>query len=181
MGSFVSQPFGAKGRQSRAEEQESRAGRRLLGFGSDLFTQTAGLRIGTVDILQRVLAGERPETFRVFAPEREAVESQFRNVRENILATMPARGGQLSRLLAEAEVGRARTLGELEADVRRRGMEQALGVGFGVPGTAFAGIQGAGGIFGTAAGRAQQDVQAKNQSIGQIAGIAAGLGGLAAI
>jgi hypothetical protein len=116
---------------------------------------------------------------RVFAPEREAIEAQFRRARENVLSSTPMRGGQLNRSLADLEIARAMGVSGLESDVRRQAFNQALGVGFQIPALSISGLGAAGGIYGQAANRALQETQQKNQSIGSIAGIAAaaGMGG----
>ena len=173
----MSRGWTGKARADRAERREEQVGQRVRDISTELYGSTAGLRSGTVDVLNRVLAGERPEQMRVFAPERETVEQQFRRARENIVATTPNRGGQLNQLLADTDRARAQTLGGLEADVRRRAFDQALATGFQVPTLSLAGLGSAGGIFGNAATRSAGDVAAKK---GGGAGAAGSIGGAAA-
>lgn len=176
MGNF-GRPFTAKGRINRAERQETSIAEQQQGIGEQLMAQTAPLRNQTVDTLNRILAGERPENFRIFAPERQAVENQFRNARENIIASTPARGGQLSRLLSDAEFARASSLGQLEADIRRQAFNQALGVGFAAaPATSLGAFQNAAQTFGTVANRNETGAMGKNSAFGSVFGSAAAMG-----
>jgi len=169
----MSGAFTGKAKQHRAEVREERAGQEIRDMSRELFETTSGLRSETLGTLNRVLAGERPENFRIFAPEREAVESQFRSARENIIASSPARGGQLNRLLAGTDIARAQTLGGMEADVRRSAFEQSLGLGFQTPVVSLAGLGSAAGIFGAAANRSQQDVAGGKSGAGSLVGLAA--------
>lgn len=121
-------------------------------MGQELFGLTRPLRTDTVDTLTRVLRGERPQNFRVFAPEREALESQFTNAREATISGSPARGGAMSNQLRDLEVARALGISSQEADVSRRGFAAALETGFGTPSTALSGVLGAGNLSGQGAG-----------------------------
>ena len=164
-------PFTSKGREERASAREADATQRLEEIARQIFNQTAPLRGQTVDALSRVLAGQRPSSLRVFAPEREALESQFRRARENVLSTTPTRGGQLNRSLVDLEIARAMGVSGLESDIRRTAFTQALGTGFGIPAVSIAGLGSAAGLFGATASRSLQETQGKNQSIGTLAGI----------
>jgi hypothetical protein len=121
----------------------------LRDLAGELFGQTRPLRTTTIDTLLRVLQGERPENFRVFAPEREALEGQFRNAQANTIAQTPTRGGQLYANLNALEAQRALGVASQESDVRRNAFAQALSVGFGTPSVAFGGLGAAGNLFGT--------------------------------
>lgn len=159
-----------------AQEASQRALDRILRTqttsAEGILGQTSPLRAVTAGSLFDVLTGGRNANLRVFAPEREALESQFRQARENILATTPARGGQLNKLLADTEVARAQSIGGLESNVRQRAFEDSLRIGFGAAPTAvFPAFQGA---TGTLAGLAGQGAQL------QAAG-GAGLGSLTAV
>ena len=142
----------------------------------ELFGQTAGLRTGTLSTLEALLRGERPATMRVFAPEREAIESQFGRARENIISGTPARGGLMSRLLADVETERAQALGAQEAGVRREGFEQALRLGWGAPGTALSGLGSAAASFGGLFQSQAQLEAAEQGAKGEARGSAAMLG-----
>ena len=83
-----------------------------------ILNQTAPLRAATAGTLFDVLTGGRNSNLRVFAPERETVESQFGRARDNMLNT-GVRGGELNTSLANLNMARAQTLGGLEADVRK--------------------------------------------------------------
>jgi len=180
MGRSFGRPFRGKERVERAEAHERDLAGTQEQIAREMFGQTAGLRGGSVDTLQRVLAGERPENFRIFAPEREAVESQFRTARENIIASSPARGGQLNELLAGTDRARAQTLGGMEADIRRQAFLQALSVGFGAaPAIGLGAFQNAGQLFSTIANRNETGVMGKNSAFGSIGGQLSGMGAAA--
>jgi len=168
-------PYTAKHRADQAEKRQTDVARNIRDISQQLYGETAGLRSGTTDVLNRVLAGERPEQFRIFAPEREAVESQFRNARESILASTPARGGQLNTLLANTDLARAGTLSQMDADIRRSAFDQALRTGYGVPALSLGGLGSAGGIFGQQVAGAEGGASGKNSSAGSLVGLAAAL------
>lgn len=162
---------------NRGERRQGKAADSMYQYATELMGQTAPTREASIGTINDVLAGGRPENMRVFAPEREAVESQFHNAKENLMESIPARGGELNRRLVDLNIGRASALGGLEAGVRRDAMNQALQVGFQAPATAMAGLGNAGALYGQNAGLASQREQAEKQgvgsSIGTIAGIAA--------
>lgn len=55
--------------------------------------------------------------------ERDTLEAQFRNARENTLANSPVRGGGLGASLLNLEMGRAGAVTGLESDLSRRNQE----------------------------------------------------------
>ena len=135
--------------------------------------QTAPLRALTAGNLAAVLAGGRTDNLRVFAPEREGIESQFTNARENLVAG-GVRGGQLNQSLANLETARAQTVGGLESDVRRRAFEDALRVGFGAaPSTVFPTFQGSANVLANLAGQGANLQAAGGAGLGTSAGIGA--------
>ena len=172
-----SDPLGFDKGGNRGERRQGKAADSLLDMSTRLFESTDPARMQVLGNINGVLSGARPENMRVFAPEREAVESQFKNARENLLETIPARGGELNRRLVDLNIGRAQAIGNLEADVRRDAMNKAMQVGFGAAPTALGGLGNAGSIYGQNAALAQQREQAQKQgmgsTIGSIAGIAA--------
>lgn len=134
----IAQFFQGKDASDQAKDllgQQSEAAQRLFNMqmanAMKLQRQTGPLRTGVAGILRGVLAGGRGGPFQIFAPEREMVEQQFGRARENIVAG-GQRGGMLQRSLTDLDIGRAQTLGGMESDIRRRGFEDALRVGFGV-------------------------------------------------
>jgi len=161
-----------------AAEENTRALRQITDLSTSsaegILSQTAPLRAVTAASLFDTLTGGRNETLRVFAPEREAVESQFSRARENIIGTTPARGGQLTRALADVEVARAQSVSGLEADVRKRAFEDALRTGFQVaPATVFPTFQGATGTLAALASQGAELQAAGGAGLGQIAGLGA--------
>jgi hypothetical protein len=103
------------------------------------------------------------------APEREALETGFNQAREGILSRTPMRGGQLNQTLANLEVDRARSLGQMEAGATQQALGFATGAPFTAPGAAIAGLGSAAGQFGNIAQREQAQQSSKDQSIGQTA------------
>ena len=161
-----------------AQEANTRAMRQILDTSTTsaegILGQTAPLRSATAATLFDVLTGGRNENLRVFAPEREAIESQFGRARENIIATTPARGGQLNRTLADVEIARAQSVSGLESDVRKRAFEDALRIGFQVaPATVFPSFQGATSTLATLAGQGAELQAAGGAGLGQVAAVGA--------
>jgi len=173
--------FHGKGTVGQIEPRERQIAETEQNIANQIFNQTAGLRSSATDTLQSVLAGQRPDQFRIFAPEREAVEAQYGRARENIIATTPARGGQLSRLLTDADLARAGTLSQLEADIRRQAFNQALGVGFGAgPAVGLGAFANAAQTYGTVANRNEAGAMGKNSAFGSVIGGSAGMLGVGA-
>ncbi|OFX03530.1 MAG: hypothetical protein A3E78_08220 [Alphaproteobacteria bacterium RIFCSPHIGHO2_12_FULL_63_12] len=161
-----------------AQQENTRALRQLTDLSTTgaegILSQTAPLRSATALSLFDTLTGGRNENLRVFAPEREAVESQFGRARESIIATTPARGGQLNRALADVEVARAQSVSGLETDVRKRAFEDALRIGFQVaPSTVFSTFQGATGTLASLAGQGAELQAAGGAGLGQVAAVGA--------
>jgi len=155
-----------------AQEANARALRQITDLSQTgaegILSQTAPLRAVTAGTLFNRLTGGPIEA----APEREAIEGQFTRARENILATTPSRGGQLNRMLADVEVGRAQSVAGLESDLRKRAFEDALRIGFQVaPATVFPTFQGLAGTFGGLAGQGMELQAAGGAGLGQIAAI----------
>lgn len=160
-----------------AQERNRRDLQNLIGQttsdATGIMRQTSPLRSLTVGNLVPVLAGERTDNLRVFAPEREALESQFGRARENIIAT-GSRGGMLNRNLADLEIARAQAVGGLESDVRRRAFEDSLRIGFGAaPATVFPAFSGASNALATLSGQDQAQIASGGAGLGTSAGIAA--------
>jgi hypothetical protein len=173
--SNFARPFSGKSRAQQAEGSERQIAENEQRFGQEVFQQTSGLRSSTVDTLQQVLAGGRPANMSVFAPEREAVERQYGRARENIIATTPARGGQLNRMLTDADLARAGTLGALEADIRRNAFNQSLSLGFGAgPAIGLGAYDSSSRIFDAVANRGDQGAKGASSGAGSLAGLGAG-------
>lgn len=92
------------------------------------------------------------------APERQALEAQHKNARENIIGSTPARGSDLNRNLANLEMGRAGDIGALEANATNQALGLATDIGLGSTSTALSGLSNARAGASTIANRqAQQD------------------------
>lgn len=135
-----------------------------------LFKQSQPLRNVTFNTLMATLLGRRPVNFRVFAPEREALEAQYGHVREGILGSTE-RGGLQERLLTDAMIERAKGVVGLESDVRRNAFAQALGIATGMPQVALQGLSSAGGTYANLAAINQQANQAQGNAIGSLAAL----------
>lgn len=160
-------------RQIDALNQASNISGDQNALARSLFMQTQPLRTGTMGTLMQVLQGGNPLNMRVFAPARETLEAQYGNARQNILNTIPMRGGQLNSSLRDLEISRASSLGDMEATLRQNAFNQALGTGFGAPPTALAGMGGAANNLANVGGTQAGIANSKNSSLGSMAGLAA--------
>lgn len=135
--------------------------------------QTAPLRALTSANLASVLTGGRTDNLRVFAPEREAIETQFSNAKDNLIAG-GQRGGQLNHNLADLNTARAQSVSGLEADVRRRAFEDALRIGFGAaPQAVFPAFQGSASVLANLSGQGAAEAASGGAGLGGVAGIGA--------
>ncbi len=136
-----------------------------------ILRQTGPLRSLTATNLAQVLAGGRTDNLRVFAPEREAIEGQFTQARNNLLAT-GERGGLMSSNLNNLNIARAQAVSGLESDVRKNAFENSLRIGFGVaPSVVFPTMSNAAGLFGQQQAMAQQQQAAGGAGLGSIAAL----------
>jgi len=164
-----------------AQDKATKQLRDILGqqtsSAQGILAQTGPLRSMTASQIAAVLGGGRTEQLRVFAPEREAIESQFGRARENIVAG-GSRGGMLDRSLADVNVARAQSVSGLESDVRRKAFEDALRIGYGAaPSTVFPAFQGASSTLAMLAGQGAQQQSAAGAGLGSSAAIMALLAG----
>jgi hypothetical protein len=143
----------------------------LAALAANLYGETDTVRTALLGIFQHVLEGQRPSAMNFTGPEREAIEGQFRNARENIIENTPARGGQMNQLLGQAEIGRAQAVSGLDAEIRRAALQGATQAAFGTPGPAFQGLAGAGNTYASLAQTTAGANQAK-QDMGALAGAA---------
>lgn len=168
----------ASGLQGKSnQEKNQKALTDLLGQttsdASGILKQTSPLRSLTAANLTAVLGGGRTDQLRVFAPEREAIESQFNQARGNIIAGGTP-GGSLQRSLADLNIGRAQAVTGLESDVRRRAFEDALRIGYGAaPSTVFPAYAGAGAAYANQANAAANQQAAAGAGLGSTAAIGA--------
>lgn len=161
----------------KAQDQATKALRDILGQQTSdargIMAQTGPLRSITATNLAEVLGGGRTQDLRVFAPEREAIEGQFTQARNNLLAT-GERGGQLNSQLNQLNVARAQSVSGLESNVRQKAFEDALRIGYGVaPSVSFPAFQGASNTLSGLAGMGQQQQAAGGAGLGSVAALGA--------
>lgn len=175
LGAGSSIASGLSGKQ--AQKRNTKALEELIGQttsdATGIMRQTSPLRSITAANLIDVLSGGRTSNLQVFAPEREAIESQFGRARGNLIAGGQP-GGQLNRSMADLNIARAQSVSGLEADVRRRAFEDALRIGYGAaPAAVFPAFQGSqGALLGLASQGANQQAGA-GAGLGSIAGLGA--------
>lgn len=161
----------------KTQQQNTKALQDLIGTttsdATGIMKQTSPLRSLTAANLAAVLGGGRTDQLQVFAPEREALESQFGRAKENLIAG-GQQGGQLNRSLNDLNIARAQSVSGLEADVRRKAFEDSLRIGFGVaPSTVFPAYQGAQGALLGLSNQGAQQQAAAGSSLGSTAAIGA--------
>ena len=168
------QPFG---KRSEAQEKGAQGANQLQDMANRLFAQTDPLRQSIISQYGQLISGGTPPWLAsAFAPARDAIESQFNNVNRSITETMP-RGGGMQNALLQSQIGRAGSIGTLEATLRGQGFGQAAQAAFGSP------LQlpfQANAAMTNQAQIAAQQQQAKKQSKGQL-GQGAGMAAAAAL
>ena len=126
-----------------------------------------------------------PEAIQAFstkleAPDREAIEGQFKQVKNDVMAS-GARGGMLRRNMTLADTERARAVSSAATNARQTGIARALGL---LGPAAFPGAQTViggmsdltGGERSRAAANAQMAAQSQ-QGLGSALGMLTSLGG----
>src|SRR3990167_2176325 len=142
-------------------EQSAQAGGQLLG-------ETALTRKLVLAPIEATLLGMRPTQLPVFAPAREALESQFKVARENVIGTTPARGGQLNQALIDLEQNRAKAVAGVESDLAMKMFDTGAQIGFGAVPAGTSGLsQAVQGLSGIAQAQTARET-----------GKGAGMGGL---
>ena len=161
----------------KAQDQATKALRDILGQQTSdargIMAQTGPLRSLTAGNLASVLAGGRTDNLRVFAPERESLEGQFTQAKNNIIA-QGERGGMLDRSLADVNIARAQAVSGLESNVRQKAFEDALRIGYGVaPSVSFPAFQGASNTLSGLAGMGMQQQASGGAGLGSVAALGA--------
>src|SRR5437867_516489 len=100
----VASTISGKEAQDRAQSQLQKILNTQTSSAEGILGQTSPLRSVTTANLLDVLTGGTNANLGFQAPTREAVESQFRNARENIISSTPNQGGQLNKSLADLEI-----------------------------------------------------------------------------
>jgi len=180
--------MGKSGGGRSAQSQETEFSRQQAEIAQKIFEETTGLRTGLIGSFEERLGlpstQEGPladaSLFGPTAPERETLESQFTNARENILSRTPTRGGQLNETLADLETDRARAVTGLDVAASREALALGQGVAFGAPAQAISGLGGAASQFGVAATRGAQASAAAGQGAGSLVGTLGSAGLLSA-
>lgn len=135
--------------------------------------------VGPGQLLSFLETGALPEALDIpFTATRENLEDQFSVAREQLLSTIPARGGQLNALLAELGTSRARAVGELPLralPLRESLFNQALQIAAGSPVQAASVLGQAGALEQQRAAQAAANQQAAGQAFGSAGALAAKL------
>jgi hypothetical protein len=108
------------------------------------------------------------------APERQAVEAQYGNAKENILSTVPMRGSELNRNLVGLEAARAGDIGQLEANATNQALALGSDIGLGTTATTLSGLNAA--RIGASA-QANRQAQESASSAGGKGLLLGGMGG----
>lgn len=159
----------AKAQQKAAEPAALQAE-----ISQELFEQTNPLRQATTGLLTDFAqTGTLPFALRGdLGPGAETANAQYAQARDNLLSSVPLRGGQLNNALANLEFARAGTLFQHDAALRQGLWNQAVAQSFQGVGPALQGLQGASQTQLSIAAQQQQHANAQAQAIGQLAGVA---------
>jgi len=156
---------------SFGKSQDEPAGSRQLRKRSrNLFDETSPLRTGLIDRASQFLSGDLDVTSSpLFGPLKGAVESQFENARENILASSP-RGGALTDALSDLDFSRASELTRGIGDIAQGELGRAFSLATGTPLTASLGGLGQSGAIQADIARTNAEATSRNkQTIGESA------------
>ena len=108
---------------NKAENRAEDAANLQAQIARQLFDEASPLRGTNLnELAQFAQTGQLPTALRtgldpLYATGREGLESQYGVARENILSSIPSRGGQLNRQLADLEKARAGAVGTLRSDI----------------------------------------------------------------
>lgn len=173
-GASVASTIAGKNAQDKAQSQLDNLLRTQTSSAEGILKQTSPLRGLTTANLLDVLTGGTNANLGFQAPTREAVESQFKNARENIISTTPNQGGQLNKSLGDLEIARAQTVGGLESDTRKQAFEDALRIGYGVaPSTVFPTFAGSANVLANLSAQGGQQAASGGAGLGQITALGA--------
>jgi hypothetical protein len=113
----------------------------------------------------------------LFGLQKQSLESQYQQAKNNILASTPT-GGNLAGSLGNLETGRATAMGampaELSAGILNDMLNKAYGAAFQTPTTTLSGLSTAAGTYGNRQAAAMAQAAADQQST---YGLLGGLGG----
>lgn len=161
---------GASGETSLTQQQAA--------ISKKIFEESTPLRQSLVGSAEQRLGMDpsfTPSSVALFgpsAPERQAVEGQYSNARENILSSVPMRGSELNRNLVGLEAARAGDIGQLEANATNQALGLASDIGLGSTATTLSGLNAA------RIGASQQATREAQQSSSNSAGLGKLAGGL---
>jgi len=148
----TAQGVGSLSSGKNAADDQGAAAAKAKQVAMHLFGQTEPLRVGVVQTLTDLIGGKPLGQIQGYAPSREALESQFNVANQNIMNSVPNRGGLLSSELAQSQLARAQSVGMLDAQLRQQAFGQASNIGFQTPALTLGGLSSAGNIFGNQAG-----------------------------
>lgn len=139
--------------------------RKMTGISEQIWQGGGDLRSGLVGRYGDFLSGQYdPTSSGIYRAGRGGIEDQYGAARENVIGGM-ARGGQMQESLADIETGRASGLTDLMAQASMDEYNKLFGLGYGQPGTALSGYQGAGGILGNVGQQLLQQQQGASNNI----------------
>lgn len=138
------------------------SGNQLADLSNQLITESSPLRKKMIEqAMFNLDSGEGP----AFTAQRNMIERQFSNARNNVIANTPE-GGALPAALANLDVSRIQSLSDAYAGVNEANQNRALQLSLGQIGTATSGLSSA---ASSEAAQAQANA-AEKAGLGQAAG-----------
>lgn len=145
----------------------------------DYYNITAPARTNILDRGQAFLEGDfDPTESPVYDPSRRAIEGQYQQARQNVIAGSPS-GGALQTNLANVEMGRAGNIGQMAGQVANEEYNRIYGAAFGAPQTSISGLSGLG--SSQIAADAQQQAAETMGKYGAMGNMGAGAGMMLAL
>ena len=121
------------GSMGKGGDSDTRAGKKTEKMAEDYFERTKPLRKDMVRNYEGFMEGgydvsQNP----VWGSSRGVMEDQYDVARENVISNTP-KGGALNEGLTDVEMGRARSLGDLSAQISQDEYNKAYGMATGSP------------------------------------------------
>ena len=176
----VARAKGGKGGGGGGSSAETSLTQSQANIANTIFGEATPLRQALVGSVEQRLGLEptyEPSDVALFgpsAPERQAVESQYTNAKNNIMSSIPTRGSEMNKNLAGLEAARAGDIGQMESDATMRALGLASDIGLGTSSTALSGFNNARVGASATATRDAQMAGASAQGKGQTAGMLMG-------
>ena len=128
--------------QKKLAEQQMATSKLQNEMSQDYWNQSAGARNSVLNQLANFMGGNyNLSELPMYGPGKSAIESQYQNAFDNILANLPA-GGQIGNAMADLERNRAADYGQLVGNIQSDLLNKAYGVANQSPITTFGGLQG---------------------------------------